>query len=369
LNSIETLLSKPPFELSREQKTPLFEEAIFEAFNHHYNNNELFRNYCENNGFTACNKPDTISDYPYLPVNIFKNRRLTSVPDDNIKSILNSSATSGIPSTVVLDALTSKRQVAASAKVMADYLGNNRAPLFILDENPMKATKPEISARAAATRGFLILSTKSEYFLDDSDGQLSLNIHKFQESLKQYENSQEQIRIFGFTFLLYEKVVRVLLENNIKCQLPENSKIAHIGGWKKLESQKVSKEQFLSDICEVFGIDERNIFDFYGFTEQMGLVYVSAGSLPKTVPAYAEIIIRDFQSLDPVEDGEIGLIQILTPLPHSYPGISVLTEDVGRITGRGVDETGRNGTQFEIVGRAKKAEVRGCGDIMSELIA
>ena len=101
----------------------------------------------------------------------------------------------------------------------------------------------------------------------------------------------------------------------------------------------------------------------------MGLLYVSVGDGPKTVSTYSEIIIRDFQTLDPVEDGKQGLIQILTPLPHSYPGISVLTEDVGRIVGRGIDTKGRAGTQFEMIGRARKAETRGCGDIMAEYIS
>ena len=136
-----------------------------------------------------------------------------------------------------------------------------------------------------------------------------------------------------------------------------------------MESEKVTKEQFVSDVSHVFGVKKENIFDFYGFTEQMGLLYVSVGDGPKTVSTYSEIIIRDFQTLDPVEDGKQGLIQILTPLPHSYPGISVLTEDVGKIVGRGIDKTGRIGTQFEIIGRAKKAETRGCGDIMSEYIS
>ena len=35
---------------------------------------------------------------------------------------------------------------------------------------------------------------------------------------------------------------------------------------------------------------------------------------------------------------------------------------------RNSDPRGRNGTAFEILGRAKEAEVRGCGDIMAEKI-
>lgn len=122
-------------------------------------------------------------------------------------------------------------------------------------------------------------------------------------------------------------------------------------------------------MTNVFGVEKNNIIDFYGFTEQMGLLYGSVGESFKTTPTYSEIIVRDFQTLRPAKDGDLGLIQILTPLPNSYPGISVLTEDVGVVLARGEDEFGRIGTHFEIRGRAKDAEIRGCGDIMAEYIA
>lgn len=367
--NIEKLLQSSPFETTINEKEKLFSDAMYEAFIHHYNKNQLFQNYCLNNGFSLDVEPEKLSDYPYLPVNIFKNKLLSSVPEDQIKGILNSSATSGTPSSITLDVLTSKRQSLVSAKIMSNYLGNNRRPFFILDTDPLKSKSFEISARSAALRGFMILANKMEYFLNDDNSILSLDVDKFESRAKELEFHGDEICVFGFTYILYHHVVKELKERGVKLIFPENSKVAHIGGWKKLESQKVSKEQFLEDVALVFGIKKENIFDFYGFTEQMGLVYVSIGQLPKVMPVYSEIIIRDFQTLEPVEDGREGLIQILTPLPYSYPGISVLTDDVGRILGRGTDSTGRNGTQFEIIGRAKKAEARGCGDIMSEYIS
>jgi len=222
---------------------------------------------------------------------------------------------------------------------------------------------------SVATRGFLILASKPNYFLINNNAQLSFAIDEFQKSIEHLNNQDQEVCILGFTYVLYHHVVKELMEKKIQLKLPDNSKVAHIGGWKKLESEKVTKEQFVSDVSQVFGVLKENIFDFYGFTEQMGLLYVSVGDGPKTVSTYSEIIIRDFQTLDPVEDGKQGLIQILTPVPHSYPGISVLTEDVGKIVGHGIDKTGRIGTQFEIIGRAKKAEARGCGDIMAEYIS
>ena len=368
--SIDSLLNKEPFTMDALDKDKLFKKAIFESFNHHMENNELFRNYCNNQGFNLeTDEKRELADYPYLPVNIFKNKKLSSVSNEKINGILSSSATSGTPSTIVLDSITSKRQTIASAKVMSNYLGKRRRPFLILDEDPLTTNSIEISARAAATRGFLILASEPKYFLKSNKDQLSFDVNRFEASLKDYENRGEEICIFGFTYILYHNVVQELKEKGIRFKLPENSKVAHIGGWKKLESEKVTKKEFINNVSDVFGVHEKNIFDYYGFTEQMGLLYVSVGDSPKTVSSYSEIIIRDFQTLEPVADGEKGLIQILTPLPYSYPGISVLTEDVGIIIGRGVDKTGRIGTQFEIIGRAKEAEARGCGDMMADYIA
>ena len=367
--NIERLLNLSPFMPSETEKREIFADAMHESFVNHYANNQLFKNYCDNLDFSPKERLKRLSDYPYLPVNIFKNKRLSSVPENQITGILNSSATSGTPSSITLDIITTKRQSLVSAKIMSDYLGNYRRPFFVLDTDPLKSKSFEISARAAASRGFLILANKMDYFLSETNGLLSFNPDKFEKEIFKLQDHLTDICVFGFTYILYQHVVKPLKENGISLKLPADSKIAHIGGWKKLESQKVSKDQFLSDVSVVLGVEKENIFDVYGFTEQMGLIYVSIGRLPKVVPAYSEIIIRDFQTLEPVVDGKEGLIQILTPLPNSYPGISVLTEDVGRILGRGMDSTGRNGTQFEILGRANKAEARGCGDIMSEYIA
>jgi len=89
----------------------------------------------------------------------------------------------------------------------------------------------------------------------------------------------------------------------------------------------------------------------------------------KHPPVVAQIIVRDPQTLEPVADGVEGVLQFLTPIPHSYPGNSVLTDDMGRILGRDRCPCGREGVRFEITGRVAKAEVRGCGDVMETRVA
>lgn len=368
-NCIEELLSLDPYQLDMEQKNKIFMNAMKEALSHHISNNTMYKALCESQNFSLNQDFQFIEDIPYIPVKIFKNKDLSSVPKNEIKATLNSSATSGIPSTINIDSVTAKRQSIASAKVMANFLGDYRRPFIILDENPKNSRSLEMKARTAATLGFLVLANSADYMLESNENNhLNLNVEKFQKKINSIVQEEQEVCIFGFTFILYYHLIRVLKEMNLSFQLPENSKIVHIGGWKKLESQKTDKSTFLKDIELVLGIPSANIIDFYGFTEQMGLVYPNKGLQAKITAAYSEIIIRDFQTLSPAKDGQEGLIQILTPIPHSYPGISILTEDVGKILSRNGNLDGRLGTQFEIIGRAKEAEVRGCGDIMSEYV-
>lgn len=70
------------------------------------------------------------------------------------------------------------------------------------------------------------------------------------------------------------------------------------------------------------------------------------------------MLVRDPVTLEVVPDGEVGLLQVFTTLATSYPGHSILTEDLGVMepcacgAGRG----------FRVLGRAKGSEIRGCSD-------
>jgi len=367
-NSIEKLIATNPFGLSQEEKTPIFRAAMKEAFAHHITHNPLFEKYCMKKGLDLSYFPDDMADLPYIPVNLFKTKILSSIAKEKVKKTVKSSATTGNPSTIIVDQITSNRQTIVSSKVIKAFIGDHRRPFLILDEDPTTNRNSEINARIAATTGFIIFSNENQYLLHKKNGDLSLEYEKIIDILGKIEESQEDVTIFGFTYILYHYVIRVLKERGHTFKLSPNTNIVHIGGWKKLDNQKVNKSDFCEDIKTVLSVSSNNIIDFYGFTEQMGLVYGSRGLEPKSIHNYADIIIRDIQSLEPVEIGKEGFIQILTPVPNSYPGVSVLTEDIGRIVDKGLNLEGIPNKRFEIIGRAKKAEVRGCGDIMAEYV-
>lgn len=79
-------------------------------------------------------------------------------------------------------------------------------------------------------------------------------------------------------------------------------------------------------------------------------------------PVFSDVIIRRMKDFSVADFGEEGVIQVVSVLPESYPGHSLLTEDQGVILGEDDCKCGRKGKYFKINGRIKNAEIRGCSD-------
>jgi hypothetical protein len=79
-------------------------------------------------------------------------------------------------------------------------------------------------------------------------------------------------------------------------------------------------------------------------------------------PPFADVIVRDPVTLEEVPPGATGVLQLVSALPSSYPGHSVLTEDLGVVEHVDRDTCGRLGKAIRVIGRVPRAELRGCGD-------
>ncbi|HAS3799372.1 TPA: acyl-CoA reductase, partial [Vibrio cholerae] len=332
--NLTSVLDARPFELSEEQKSPLFKANLLAELVHHYQCNEMYRKFCQKNKFDPLVFDGEVADIPPIPVHIFKaiGHKLSSVSDDTIKAKLQSSATSGVPSTILLDKVTARRQTRAMARVMQEVLGPKRRPFCIMDIDPTSPNATNLGARIAAVKGYLNFASTSKYFIDADSPSAPLEFleQKFVEHLNSLA-SEEPLIIFGFTFVLYHTVFKTLKDKGISFQLPKGSQVIHIGGWKKLESEKVDKITFNRDIASVLGISPDDVVDIYGFTEQMGLNYPDCKAGWKHIHAYSDVIIRDESNLEVCGPGKVGLLEFVSPLPHSYPGNVVLTDDLGVI--------------------------------------
>lgn len=369
---IDALLAVPAFGLPCAERHARLLAALNAAHAWHFNSCPAYRRFCARRGLEDAHSFTEFAQFPYLPVQAFKGNAelLCSVPRSQIKTRLLSSATSGEPSEVLIDHVTARRQVKALAAVLGAVFGPKRRPFLVMDADPRQSGPARLGARSAAVRGFLNFARDARYCLTvDTAGALELDEPALESAMADAQSRLEPVVVFGFTFVLFEHVVAPLLDRGRQFRLPPGSFVAHIGGWKKLREQQVSPAVFSDAVQRLFGVGSERVIDFYGFTEQMGVVYPSDATGSKVCPVFAEVVVRRPSTLEVAPDGEVGLLEFLTPLPHSYPGIAVLTDDLGRVTARDADMGGWNGTRFEVVGRAKEAEVRGCGDILGDKIA
>ena len=73
--------------------------------------------------------------------------------------------------------------------------------------------------------------------------------------------------------------------------------------------------------------------------------------------SFSDILIRD-KNFKIQRNGSKGFIQLLSTLPTSYPGHSILTEDIGEIVDNHKCNCSFQGKRFLVHGRVKEAEIR-----------
>jgi Acyl-protein synthetase, LuxE len=302
-----------------------------------------------------------LSELPALPVRLFKELSLSSVPSEQVVKVLTSSGTSGQrPSRIFLDKQTSVAQTRALVRIVRSYLGNDRLPMMILDHRDVLQDRNSFSARAAGILGFSQFGTGHTYALQS--GTLSPDWQVIEDFLARYHG--KRILFFGFTYILWQHFLRAAEESRRHLDFGD-SILIHGGGWKKLEASRVSPEEFKDRLRATFGI--RAIHNYYGMVEQTGSIYMECEEGYFHSSDYSELLIRNPRTLDIQAIGQPGLIQTMSSIPRSYPGHVLLTEDLGVISGLDGCRCGRRGTFFSVHGRLAAAELRGCSDTHQEL--
>jgi hypothetical protein len=277
------------------------------------------------------------------------------VSQDRVTKVLYSSGTTGAAvSRIYLDAETSAAQAHVLVKIIQQIVGKNRLPMVIVDRRETVQERHSFSARSAGILGLLQFGRNPFYALK-SDMSLDLL------GLTEYVAAQgsQEILFFGFTFIVWQHLILDLVARNARLHVP-NGVLLHSGGWKKLEGGKVSPSAFAEKVEDVCGI--RRTTNFYGMVEQVGSVFLENSKHYLQAPIYSEILVRDPVSLEVVPHHASGLVQVLSMLPESYPGHSILTEDIGAIEGEDDADVGMNGKFFRISGRVPRADLRGCSD-------
>lgn len=342
-----------PYHLPQMEKEQQLLEKLNGLTKWHCENCTAYKSMLEKSG--AVVTVNRLEEVPFLPVQLFKLMDLKSIPDTDVVKVLTSSGTTGqAVSKIYLDKETSVAQTKTLVEVMKPILGGKRLPMIILDTKSVLKDRKSFSARGAGILGFSNFGRKHFYALNDD---MTLDVEGLQAYLKEYEG--QRILLFGFTFMIWQYVYKEARDKGLDINFGD-SVLIHGGGWKKLKDEAVDAKTFNRLLYEQLGIQE--VHNYYGMVEQVGSIFVECSEGHLHAPQFADVIIRDPITFEPVGISEQGLIQVVSELPKSYPGHSLLTEDLGTIHGIDDCKCGWKGKYFSVAGRIPKAELRGCSD-------
>lgn len=300
---------------------------------------------------------ESLDAVPYLPVRVFKHYELKSVPSKSVVRRLTSSGTTGQQvSNIFLDAETSALQVRALTSIVQDFVGRQRLPMLIIDQREILTSKAAFNARAAGILGFSNFGRHHFYALDS---EMQIKWDELQEFLERYRDTP--ILVFGFTYVIWQHFLQAAKTAGRRLKLPAGSVLVHGGGWKKLADKSVTNPEFKAALTEQFGIER--VSNYYGMVEQVGSIFMECAMGHFHAPAFADVVFRDPLTLLPAAH---GAVEVLSLLPRSYPGHSILTEDLGSQIGVDDCPCGRKGKYFLIHGRIPRAEIRGCSDVRAD---
>ncbi|MBK9443379.1 MAG: acyl-protein synthetase [Comamonadaceae bacterium] len=343
-----------PYEMEQAAKLPFMLAELNRLTSAHYCGCPEYRRLLDvlHGG---CHPTDTLEAIPYMPVRLFKQHDLLSVPPRDVVKTMTSSGTSGQSvSKIFLDKFTASFQIKVLAGIVSSFIGKHRLPMLVIDCPSTVSNRLKFSARTAGILGFSMFGRNVTYALTDD---MKLDVETIAAFLERHAN--EDILVFGFTAIVWEHLVQQLDAKRMTLPL-SRAILLHGGGWKKLLSLAVTNDDFKTGLARTTGI--RRVHNYYGMVEQTGSIFMEceAGHLHSS--NHSEIIIRNPIGFNVRGIGEPGLIQLLSVIPHSYPGHSLLSEDMGELIGIDSCHCGRKGKTFKVHGRIKNAEVRGCSD-------
>jgi len=157
---------------------------------------------------------------------------------------------------------------------------------------------------------------------------------------------------FSFVHLLDELNAR-----NFRLQLPAGSRVMETGGYKG-RSREMSKSELHALITEWLGVSRANIVCEYGMSELSSQAYDRVSDFEFQVPGserrfrlppWARARVIAPETGREVAEGETGLLRVFD-LANVFSALALQTEDLAV----------RRGDGFELMGRAKLAEPRGC---------
>ena len=325
---LEELFKIAPYSLDQAKKEEIITPILKELTSLHYHNCKEFQKivdpvfnlnddrdfYQQNNGEASVGEfanIKSLSDVPFIPVRLFKLFELLSVPKEDVCKILTSSGTSSqVKSKIFLDKVNLLNQTKTLNHIIASFLGSSRLPMVIFDTSMIRKDRTMFSARGGGVIGFSLFGRKPIYALDEN---MELDIEALEAFFREHQD--ERVLFFGYTFMIWQYIVKVLEEKNIKFNF-KNAVLFHTGGWKKLQSEAVEPKAFIERVKNVLGNVE--VVLLY----ELILLLVVAGI---TVVLFVSVLVVVFSGATLFSVGSVAVLLASSLFPD---GIMILVANI-----------------------------------------
>lgn len=359
---------KDPFNTAGTEE--LFYRAVRENCSFQYESCPEYRKILDRLNFSPqdIRRFEDTAKLPFLPTLFFKNHHVFSMASYKILVKATSSGTKGKFSNIgfelsgLLHGLKMVLKIGAWRKLFSLKPAN----YIVFGYKPHKGNKTAVTKTAFGATLFAPPLSRT-YALKYGAGGYSPDLEGVIEAIVKYSRSGFPLRFMGFPSYTYF-VLKMMDDRGIRIRLKEGSKIMLGGGWKQFYTEQVEKELFYGLAKKVVGIEEKDIIEFFGAVEHP-ILYCDCEKHHFHVPAYSRVIIRDVKTLEPVENGKIGLVNLITPMVKATPILSVVTDDLGILHDGSECGCGIASPYLEIIGRVGLKDIKTCAAGAAELIS
>lgn len=351
--------SKEPY--GTEGTKTLFFEAVKENFLFQYENCPEYKKIADRYAIT----PESLTSYediakiPPLPTVVFKRRRLFSIPKRKMLITATSSGTKGKFSEVGFEAgglLCGLKMVLKVAKLRS-LISKKPCHYIMLGYKYHRGNNTAVTKTAFGSTFFAPALSRT-YALTFKNGQYNADLDVIIDAIVKHSKSHFPVRFMGFPSYTWF-VMKLMEERGITVKLPKGSIIMLGGGWKQFYAEQTDKESFYALANKVFGVDDSQIVEFFGAVEHP-ILYCDCKNHHFHVPVYSRVMIRDVNTLKPLENGRVGLVNLITPMVKATPILSIMTDDLGILHDGKECGCGIDSPYLEIIGRVGMKEIKTC---------
>lgn len=364
---IRLFRTRHPFDIPATDE--LFLEAIRENVSYHYAHCKPYQSILRKLHFSPdkLRNDQDLAKLPFLPTVLFKKHRLFSMSERRIPIKATSSGTKGQFSRIGLDwgsLLCGFYMVVRIAK-WRGLFSFRPTNYVILGYQPHKSNQMAVMKTAYGATLFAPALHRC-YALQYRDGSYIPDLESVIKYLEQFGKKKFPVRFMGFPSYTYF-LLKLMDERNIRIPLPKHSKIMLGGGWKQFYTEQVNKQTLYDLIKRILDVDEENVIEFFGAVEHP-ILYCDCPKHHFHVLVYSRVIIRDVHTLEPVPNGTIGLVNLLTPMAEAVPITSIMTDDLGILHDGSKCSCGLESPYLEIIGRIGLKDIRTCAAGAAELL-